>query len=81
MGIILFILLGLVAGWMASVFAGTRTSQNWLGDIAVGVLGAIIGGVTMSLIGGQGITGFNLYSILLATVGAFVLITIKKNIA
>jgi len=45
-------------------------------DIVLGVVGAVIGGWIMSVLGGHGVTGFNLYSILVATGGAAVLLII-----
>ena len=77
MNIILWIVLGLVAGWLASVIT-RRSSQGVLMDIILGVLGAIVGGLLISAFGGVGITGFNLYSLLVAVIGAVVLIGIGR---
>ncbi len=80
MGIISWIILGLVAGWLASIAAGTNRSQGMIGDMLVGILGAFVGGFLANMLGGTGITGFNLYSILLATLGAFLLLWAKGKL-
>ncbi len=81
MGVIAWIVLGLIAGWLASVFMKTDSSQGSLTDIIVGIVGAFIGGFVMNLLGNTGVTGFNLYSILVATVGAVILIAIRRALA
>ncbi len=78
MGFIAWIVLGGIAGWLASVVTGRSGQQGCLTDILLGIAGAIIGGLLFSLIGGTGVTGFNLYSILVAFVGAVVLLAIIK---
>lgn len=80
MGILVFIVIGLIAGWIASVIMKTDGSQSMVGDIIVGILGALIGGLVMSFLGGQGVTGFNLYSIIVATLGAVILLAIVKAV-
>ena len=80
MNIIAWVLLGLIAGWLASVIMKTNARQGPLGDIVMGIIGAFVGGFIFSLFGGQGVTGFDLYSILVATVGASVLIWIGRKI-
>lgn len=80
MGIIVWILLGLVAGWLASVIMKTNSQQGMLGDIILGVLGALIGGALMNLLGGNGVTGLNLYSIAVAVIGAVLLIAIRRAV-
>lgn len=76
MGIILWIVFGAIAGWIASII--TRTNEGLLMDIIVGVVGAVIGGWVMSYFGNTGVTGFNLYSLLVAVVGAVILLFIVK---
>jgi uncharacterized membrane protein YeaQ/YmgE (transglycosylase-associated protein family) len=70
MGIIAFLVLGGVAGWIASLIVGTDESQGIFANIAVGVVGALIGGLVFNMFGTAGVTGFNLYSLLVATLGA-----------
>lgn len=78
MNILLWLLLGLVAGWLASVVMRTNSSQGMLMDIVMGVIGAFVGGFIVSLFGAEGVTGFNLYSILVATLGAVVAIWVGR---
>lgn len=80
MGIILWIILGLIAGWLASVIMKTDASQGPLLDIILGVVGAVVGGFLFNMFGQVGVTGFNIYSILVATVGAVVLIGVRRAI-
>lgn len=58
----------------------TDGEQGGLMNIVVGIIGAVLGGWIMSAIGQTGITGFNLYSFLVALLGAVVLIFIVKAI-
>lgn len=78
MGIIGWIVLGGLAGWVASMIAGTNASQGLLGNIVVGIIGAFIGGFVVSLVGGEGVTGFNLWSFVVAVVGAVIALMIWK---
>lgn len=80
MNFILFIVLGLVAGWLASVIMKTDAQQGSLLDIILGMVGAFVGGILMSLVGGAGITGFDLYSLGVATLGAVVLIAVGRMV-
>jgi len=81
MGIIGWIVLGGLAGWVASMIAGTDARQGLLGNILVGIVGAFIGGFVMSLFGAQGVTGFNIWSFVVALVGAVIALFIWKAIA
>jgi uncharacterized membrane protein YeaQ/YmgE (transglycosylase-associated protein family) len=78
MGIIAWIILGLIAGWLASIIMGTNAKQNMVADIILGVLGAVVGGFIVNLGGGLGITGFNFYSLLVAVLGAILLIGARR---
>lgn len=78
MDLLLFLVVGLLAGWIASMIMGTNSSQGMLMDIVLGVLGAFIGGFLMNSFGQAGVTGFNLYSIVVATLGAVVLIALRR---
>lgn len=80
MGIILWIIFGGLVGWVASMVMKTNAQMGLLANIVVGVIGAVLGGFVMSLIGGSGVTGFNLYSFLIALLGAVVLIWIVKMV-
>jgi uncharacterized membrane protein YeaQ/YmgE (transglycosylase-associated protein family) len=72
----MWILFGAIVGWLASMFMGT--SEGLVMDIILGIVGAILGGWLMSFFGKAGVTGFNLYSVLVAVFGAVVLIAIAK---
>jgi uncharacterized membrane protein YeaQ/YmgE (transglycosylase-associated protein family) len=78
MNLILWILLGLIAGWLASVVMKTRSTQGPLLNIVLGIVGALVGGFAMSMLGFAGITGFDVYSILVATLGAVTLIWLRR---
>lgn len=80
MGIAATIILGGIAGWIASMIAKTNESQGILGNIIAGVLGAVVGGAIFNFFGGTPVTGFNLYSLMVATVGAIIVIAIYKAI-
>ncbi|MDD2568873.1 MAG: GlsB/YeaQ/YmgE family stress response membrane protein [Clostridia bacterium] len=76
MGIISWIVLGGLVGWVASMIMRKNASMGVLANIIVGIIGAFIGGFIMNLIGKYGITGFNIKSFLVALVGAVVLLAI-----
>lgn len=78
MGIITWIILGGLAGWIASMIQGTDAQMGVLANIFVGIVGAFVGGFIFSLFGGEGVTGFNLYSALVAVVGAVVVLGLAK---
>ena len=80
MSIIAWIILGGVAGWLASMVMKTDASQGLLANIVVGIVGAVIGGFILGLFGGSGVTGFNVYSLLTAFGGAVVLLAILRAI-
>lgn len=78
MTIVAWLVLGLIAGLIAGMLMGG--SRGILGSIVVGILGAFIGGWLGSLLFGQNVTGFNMTSILLAILGAVVLLAILRMI-
>lgn len=78
MGIILWIIFGAIAGWLASIVMKTNASQGTLGDIVLGIVGAVVGGVAMSFIGQPGVNGFNLYSFMVAVLGAVIVIWLGR---
>ncbi len=79
MDIILWIVFGGIVGWIASIIMKTRGGIFL--DIIVGIVGALIGGWVMSLAGYGGVGGFNLYSFLVALVGAVILLAIVKAVS
>ena len=80
MSILAWIILGGIAGWLASLFMNTDHSQGIVLNIVVGIVGAFIGGWAFSIFGGAGVTGFNLYSLLVALLGSVVLLGIVKAV-
>ena len=80
MGIIMWIIFGALAGWISSMFMNTDHSQGALGNILMGIAGAIAAGYLMPLLGMSGVTGFNLYSVMVAVIGAIVVIAVVRMI-
>ncbi len=80
-GIITWIVVGGLAGWVASLIMKTDASQGLLGNIVVGIIGGLLGGFIFGLLGGAGFTGFNPWSFFVALVGAIVLLLIWKAIS
>ena len=72
--LIFWIVLGALAGWIASMIMGRNAQMGAGANIIVGIIGAVIGGFLMNAVGSPGVTGFNLYSILVAIGGAVVLL-------
>ncbi len=78
MNFLLFIVLGGIAGWLASIIMHTNARQGMLLNIVVGIVGAFLGGLLFNLLGARGVTGFNLWSLVVALVGAVVLLGIVR---
>jgi uncharacterized membrane protein YeaQ/YmgE (transglycosylase-associated protein family) len=75
MNFIVWIIFGALAGWIASMVMGKNAQMGALANIVVGIVGALIGGFLMTnVFGAQGVTGFNLTSLLVAVVGAVILL-------
>jgi uncharacterized membrane protein YeaQ/YmgE (transglycosylase-associated protein family) len=74
MNIFIWIIFGALAGWIASIIMGRNKKMGAIANIVVGIVGAFIGGYIMDFFGAQGITGFNLPSLIVAIVGAVVLL-------
>jgi len=77
LNIILWILFGAAAGWIASMIMGTNAQQGAIGNIVVGIIGAIIGGWVIGIFGAS-VSGFNLRSLLVAILGAIILLSIIR---
>jgi uncharacterized membrane protein YeaQ/YmgE (transglycosylase-associated protein family) len=75
MSLLAWIILGLVAGFIASKVIN-RTGEGVILDIALGIVGAVVGGLLFNVLGMAGVTGFNLYSLLVAVVGAAALLVV-----
>lgn len=80
MGIILWIIFGALAGWIASMFMKSDSNQGFFMDVVMGVIGSVVGGFIMEFFGQSGVTGFNLYSMIVAVVGACVVIAIGRRL-
>ena len=74
--LILWIVLGGVAGWLASMVMGKDAQMGAVANVIVGIVGALLGGFLFNLFGAAGATGFNLWTLLVAVVGAVVLLFI-----
>lgn len=80
MGFILWIIFGALIGWLASKIAGTDEQQGAIGNIIVGIVGAIIGGWIANMLGFSGVTGFNLPSLLIALAGAVLVLAVYNSL-
>jgi uncharacterized membrane protein YeaQ/YmgE (transglycosylase-associated protein family) len=76
MSIIAWIVLGLIAGFIASKIVN-KTGEGIVLDLLLGVVGAIVGGFLFSLVGTTGVNGFNVWSVFVAVIGAIVVLAIK----
>jgi len=73
MSFLAWIVLGLIAGWIASLIVN-KSGEGVLVDIVLGVVGAVVGGWLFNEFGHTGVTGLNLYSLLVSVVGAVVVL-------
>lgn len=79
MSIIAWLILGLIAGFIASKIVN-RAGEGVLMDIVLGIIGAFVGGFLFSFFGAAPVTGFNVYSIVVAVIGAIVVLVIYHAI-
>jgi len=77
MGIISWIVVGLIAGWLAGMVM-KGNGYGVIGDIVLGIVGAIVGGYLGATFLGVGITGINLETILVAAVGAIIVVYVSR---
>jgi uncharacterized membrane protein YeaQ/YmgE (transglycosylase-associated protein family) len=75
MSIIGWIVLGLIAGFIASKIVN-KTGEGVILDIVLGIVGAVVGGWLFATFGAAGVTGFNLYSMFVAVIGAIVVLVV-----
>lgn len=80
MSFISWIIIGALAGWIASKFTGNDAQMGAIANIVVGIVGAVIGGYVVGFLGISGVDGFNIRSLLVSIVGAFILLTILNMI-
>jgi uncharacterized membrane protein YeaQ/YmgE (transglycosylase-associated protein family) len=74
MSILAWLVLGLIAGWVGSMIVNRGRGEGLLLDIVLGVVGAFVGGFLFNMFGAAGVTGLNLYSMLVAVIGAVVVL-------
>ena len=75
MSILAWILLGLLAGFIGSKIVN-KTGEGFLVDIGLGIVGAVVGGWLFQVFGAVGVTGLNLYSLLVAVIGSVVFLVV-----
>ena len=80
MSILAWLVLGLIAGFIASKLVN-KSGEELILDIVLGIVGAFVGGFLFSFVGAAPITGFNIYSIIVAVIGAVVVLFIYHAIA
>lgn len=78
--ILMWIILGALAGWIASMIMKTDGQQGWVANIIIGILGAVVGGWLAGFfnLGGADLGSFNIMSIIIAIVGACILLFLYK---
>ncbi len=81
MGIIAWIVVGLIAGVLAKLIMPGDDPGGFIVTIILGIVGAFVGGFVVNLLGGAGVSGFNIWSILVATLGAIILLAIYRLVA
>jgi uncharacterized membrane protein YeaQ/YmgE (transglycosylase-associated protein family) len=80
-GIVSWIAVGLIAGILGKLIMPGRDPGGFLLTIVIGMIGALVGGLVVQLLGGTGLTGFSIWSILVATLGAIILLAIYRLFA
>ena len=80
-GIISWIIVGLIAGILGKLIMPGRDPGGFLLTIVIGMVGALVGGFVVRLLGDTGVTGFNIWSIIVATLGAVILLALYRLIA
>lgn len=79
MSVLAWIVLGGIAGWLGSLIVN-KHGEGLFVDIILGIVGGVLGGWIFAALGSRGVTGFNLWSLFVAVVGAAVLLIIKHTI-
>jgi len=81
MGILAWIVVGLIAGVLAKLIMPGDDPGGIIVTILIGIVGAFVGGFVVNLLGGAGVSGFNIWSILVATLGAIILLAVYRLVA
>jgi len=79
MGILSWIILGLIAGFIGSKIVNREGQGFWL-DMVLGIIGALVGGFLFDLFGASGVTGLNIYSMIVAVVGSVVVLVVYNAV-
>ena len=79
MGILSWIILGLIAGFIGSKIVNRQGQGFWL-DMVLGIIGSLVGGFLFDLFGASGVTGLNIYSMIVAIVGAVVVLVVYNAV-
>jgi len=80
-GVVSWIIIGLLAGVLGKLIMPGRDPGGFIITIVIGMIGALLGGFIVRLLGGEGVTGFNIWSILVATLGAIILLALYRAFA
>jgi len=80
MGFISWIVLGAIAGWIGSLLVN-RTGEGLFRDIILGIVGGIVGGWIFQSVGSSGVTGFNVWSLVVAVIGSVIVLMVYHAIA
>jgi uncharacterized membrane protein YeaQ/YmgE (transglycosylase-associated protein family) len=80
MGIFSWIVLGAIAGWLGSMIVNKQGEGMFL-DIVLGIVGALVGGWVFAALGSTGVTGFNLWSVLVAVLGSVLVLLVYHSIS
>jgi uncharacterized membrane protein YeaQ/YmgE (transglycosylase-associated protein family) len=80
MSVLSWLILGLIAGFIGSKIVN-REGQGFLLNVALGIVGAIVGGVIFSAFGAHGVTGLNIYSMIVAVLGSIVVLVAYHALA
>jgi uncharacterized membrane protein YeaQ/YmgE (transglycosylase-associated protein family) len=75
MSILGWIILGLIAGFIASKIVN-KQGEGFILDVVLGIIGAVVGGWLFAQFGSAGVTGFNLYSMFVAVIGAIIILVL-----
>jgi len=80
MNVFAWIILGLIAGFIGSKIVN-KSGQGMIMDIALGVVGAIVGGLIFNFFGAAGVTGLNIWSLLVSIIGAIVVLWVYHMVS
>ena len=79
MGLLSWIIVGGIAGWLSTKIIKPKKPKGCFTGVILGIIGAIVGGFVVNMFGGHGVTGFNIHSIMVATLGAVILIWLARQ--